>query len=58
MGEDLMHEVRGILKWIANTGQSAEPDHWRYRTLARLKAQRALDVLDRLQPKDPSNGRS
>lgn len=41
------------LKKIANTGQSIEPDHWKYRCMARETAQ---EILERI--KVPDNGQS
>jgi hypothetical protein len=35
----------GKLKKIANTGQSIEPDHWKYREMARETAQEILDKI-------------
>jgi hypothetical protein len=37
----------GKLKKIANTGQSIEPDHWKYRCMARETAQEVIDKLER-----------
>jgi hypothetical protein len=34
--------LRGALARIANTGQSAEPDHWKFRVRARAAARQAL----------------
>lgn len=43
---DLVNEIerlRAALSCIANCGQSAEPDHWEFRKMARRVARRALD---------------
>jgi hypothetical protein len=39
--------VIGKLKKIANTGQSIEPDHWKFRCMARETAQEILDKIER-----------
>lgn len=37
----------GKLKRIAGTGQSIEPDHWKFRCMARETAQEILDRIER-----------
>lgn len=36
----------GKLKMIANCGQSVEPDHWKFRCMAREAAQEIIDKLE------------
>lgn len=38
--------LREALTWIANTGQSSEPDHWAYRCEARRRAASALSAYE------------
>ena len=42
-GEDALAEA---LREIANCGQSAEPDHWKFRCMAREKAHAALAAYE------------
>lgn len=39
--------IVGKLKKIANTGQSIEPDHWKYRCMARETAAEILEKIER-----------